>query len=152
MSGAGGTALRRPKEVTIAGLQTVIGSGVTVFALLSVAQQLDSTTMRDTLTSLTTDPRFTSLNLTLASARSLVRYTLMVMGALSVTSIVLGVFVLRRHQSARVALTVLGCLVALICLFGGPPGWVLTGYVGVAVGLLWTRAARDWFAGSAAAS
>lgn len=135
----------RPWEVTVSGLLAVMGSAMIVFTVLTLAEQLDSATMRDTLTQLTTDPRFANLNLTLDDARSLVRYMLMAMGVLSVTSLVLGVYVLRRHQPSRIALTVLGGLVAVVSLFAGLPGWLLAVYVGVSVGLLWTRTAREWF-------
>jgi hypothetical protein len=68
-----------------------------------------------------------------------------VMGVLSVSSAVLGVFVLRRHRSARVALTVLGCLVALLTLFAGPTGWIVTLYIAASVAMLWSKPARAWF-------
>lgn len=145
MSSPGRAAGSRPWEVTVSGLLAVIGSTMVVFTVLTLAEQLDSATMRDTLTQLTTDPRFASLNLTLDDARSLIRYMLMAMGVLSVTSLVLGVYVLRRHQPSRIALTFLGGMVAVVSVFAGLPGWVLTVYVGVSIGLLWTRTARAWF-------
>jgi hypothetical protein len=117
-----------------------------ILAALTLAEQLDSSTMHETLTQITKDPRFASLNLTFEGARTLVRYMLMTMGVLSVTSLVLGVFVFRRHQPSRIALTALGSVVAVLSLFAGLPGWLLAVYVGVSVGLLWTRSARSWFA------
>lgn len=151
MSGSARPVGSRPWQVTVSGLQAVIGSTVIVFGVLTLADQIDSPTMRDTLTQLTEDPRFASLELTLDGARTLVKYTLMAMGVLSVTSLVLGIFVLRRHQPSRIALTVLGGLVAVVSLFAGLAGWVLAVYVGVSVGLLWTGTARAWFTGQPAA-
>jgi hypothetical protein len=135
----------RPWEVTVGAVQAVIGGGVMVVAALTLAGQLDSAALHDTLTQLTTDPRFASLNLTLDGARSLLKYTLMGVGGLGVTSLVLGVFVLRRHRPSHIALTVLGSTVALFALFAGPPGWLLAAYVGLSLALLWTRSSRAWF-------
>ncbi len=145
MSMHGGPVGSRPWEVTVGALQAVIGGGAMVLAALTLAAQLDSTAMHDTLTQLTADPRFASLNLSLDGARSLVKYTLMGVGVLSVTSVILGVFVLRRHQSSRVALTVQGGIVAIFSMFAGLPGWFVAVYVGLSVGLLWTRSSRTWF-------
>jgi hypothetical protein len=145
MSALGRPGRARPWQVTVGALQAVTGSALVVLGVLTLAQQLDSSTMRDTLTQLVEDPRFASLNLTLDDARSLFRYTLMAVGGLSVTALVLGVFVLRRHQRSRIALTVLGVLVGFFTLFAGPPGWLVTAYIGASLWLLWSRPARTWF-------
>jgi hypothetical protein len=145
MSTPGRPGPARPWQVTVGALQAVTGSAVVVLGVVTLAQQLDSPTMRDTLTQLTEDPRFATLNLTLDGARSLFRYTLMAVGGLSVTALVLGVFVLRRHQRSRTALTVLGAVVGFLALFAGPPGWLVTVYIAASLLLLWSRPARTWF-------
>lgn len=136
----------RPGEVTFAGVQAVSGSAIAVFVLIASAQQLNSTEMRDALTEVVNSPQVEPLGLTVDSARDLMRYLIMAMGVVSVTSLILGVFVLRRHRSSRIALTVLGALVAAVSLLGGPPGWFITVYVVVSVAMLWTKSARAWFA------
>ena len=135
----------RPWEVTVGATQAVIGSVVMVIAALTLAEQLDSAQMRDVLTQVVEDPRFVSLHMTLSDAHSLVKYMLMAIGVLSVTSLVLGVFVLLRHRASRFVLTALGGAVAVLALFAGAGGWALAVYVGVSVGLLWTPPARAWF-------
>lgn len=151
LQSARGTARsRRPWEVTVGATQAVIGSAVMVLAALTIAEQLDSSQMRSTLAQIVGDPRFAALSLTLDEARSLVKYLLMGIGVLSVTSLVLGVFVLLRHRASRISLTALGGAVAVLALFAGTGGWVVAVYVGVSVGLLWTRPARAWFAASSA--
>jgi len=149
MSAAAPTPAARPREVTVGGMQAVIGSAVALLMVFSVAQQLDSPTMQDALAQFSDDPRAASLNLTAEGVRSLVRYTLMGLGVLSVTSLILGIFVLRRHRSSRIVLTVLGGFVAVTSILAGPSGWLVTAYVVVSLYLLWTKAARAWFAGSA---
>lgn len=149
MSAAAPTPAARPREVTVGGMQAVIGSAVALLIVFSVAQQLDSAPVREALTKFSEKPRPASLDLTIEGVRSVMRYTLMGLGVLSVTSLILGIFVLRRHRSSRIVLTVLGGFVAVAALLAGPSGWLVTAYVAVSLYLLWTKAARAWFAGSA---
>jgi hypothetical protein len=143
---AGGAA--RPREVTVGGAQAVVGGAVATLLLIGAAQQLYSSEMHDALAKAVADPRAADLGLTIDTARTLAKYAIMVMGVLSVSSVVLGVFVLRRHRPARVALTVLGALVAVLTLFAGPTGWIVTLYIAASVAMLWSKPARTWFAGS----
>lgn len=143
---AGGVS-RRPREVTFGGTQAVVGGAITTLLLIGAAQQLYSSEMHDALAKAVADPRARQLGLSIDGARTLARYAIMVMGVLSVSSVVLGIFVLRRHRPSRVALTVLGALVALVTVFAGPTGWIVTLYVGASVAMLWSKPARAWFAG-----
>jgi len=135
----------RPREVTIAGVQTIVGSAVMIFLLVSLETQLNSAAMEKEFEKLLDDPRMDPLGLTVAELRNVVHYSFMAMGVLAVTSLVLGFYVLRRHATSRIVLTVLGGIVALLSLLGGPGGWVLAAYIGVCVLLLWTKSARNWF-------
>ncbi|MGH3501893.1 MAG: hypothetical protein ACRDQA_13565 [Nocardioidaceae bacterium] len=137
----------RPREVTVGAVQAVLGGVLAVIALIYSAGQMYSDEMRDALQTVVDDPRFASLDLTLDTARTIFKYTIMVMGVVNVCALVLGVFVLRRHNGARVSLTVLGCLVAVVCLFVGPVGWGVDAYVVLSMLLLWTRGSRAWFRG-----
>lgn len=136
----------RPREVTFAGVQAVTGSFIGLLVLIAGAGELNSTEMRDRLTELINSPQAEPLGLTLDTARELTRYTIMAMGVVCTTSLILGIFVLRRHQAARIVLTVLGILVAVLWLFAGPPGWLITAYVAISIALLWRKSARAWFA------
>jgi hypothetical protein len=140
-----GTRGRRPREVTLGGMQAVAGSVMALVLLVSTAQQLNGTDMTRTLTDIVRNEQVSALNITVDSARTMLRYTIMVLSVLSAASLVLGVFVLRRHRPARVALTVIGAVVGVVALFAGPVGWVATLYIGVSVFLLWSRPARAWF-------
>lgn len=123
----------------------VIGSVMTLILTVSGMAEINSTAMKDTLRELVNDPRFAVLDMNIDEATTMMRVALMVMGGLSVVSLVLGIYVLRGHRSSRVALTGLGGLVALLFLFAGPGGWPITAYVGVSIGLLWTAKSRRWF-------
>lgn len=128
------------------GSSAVIGSAMALVLLVSTAGQIDGQDMTDTLTGLVASDQAATLGISLEGARELLRYTIMVMGVLSVASVVLGVYVLRRHRGSRVALTVIGGLVAAASLAAGPAGWLITLYIGASVFLVWTRPARAWFA------
>jgi hypothetical protein len=136
----------RPRQVTLGGAQAVVGGALVTVLLIGAAQQLYSSQMHEALAKAVADPRARQLGLSIDEARTLARYAIMVMGVLSVSSVVLGVFVLRRHRPARAALTVLGAAVALVTVFAGPTGWVVTLYVAASVAMLWSKPARAWFA------
>jgi hypothetical protein len=127
------------------GFQAVIGSVLALALLISAAQQLNGQEMSDALAEIVKSKQATTLGLTVEGARKLLRYTIMVMAVLSVASLVLGVYVLRRHRASRIALTVLGGVVALLALLAGPAGWAVTLYIGASLFLIWTRPARAWF-------
>ena len=145
-TGGGDVRRSRPREVTLGGLQAVAGSVFAIVLLISTAQQLNGQQMTNTLADLVRSEQAATLGLTVESARTLVRYTIMVLAVLSVASLVLGFYVLRRHRGSRIALTVVGGVVALPALMAGPIGWLVTLYIGVSVFLIWSRPARAWFA------
>ncbi len=137
----------RPREVTIAGVQTIVGSALVLVLLVSLETQLNTTAMQDEFEKLVNDPRVDTLGLTVDKLRTLLHYIFMVMGVMAVTSLVLGFYVLRRHGPSRVVLTVLGGLVSALSLLGGPGGWLIAAYVAMCLLLLWTKPARAWFKG-----
>lgn len=148
VSGPGQQA--RPREVTIAGVQTIVGSVLVLLLLVSLETQLNTSAMQDELEKLLDDPRVDALGLTVDKLRTMMHYVFMVMGVLAVTSMVLGLFVLRRHGASRIVLTVMGGLVAMLSVLGGPGGWFIAAYVGMCLFLLWTKPARAWFKKEAA--
>ena len=135
----------RPREVTLAGTQAVVGSLVALVVLVNGMQQLYSAEVHEVLADIVATDEAETLGLTLEGARTTLRYSIMVMSVLSAASLVLGFFVLRRHRASRVALTIIGGVVALLCLAGGPLGWAVTAYIGLSIVMLWSRSARAWF-------
>lgn len=138
----------RPREVTVGGLAAVIGSVMALVLLVSTANQLHSSQVTKALTTVIKSEQAATLGLTLEGARELLRYTIMGLAVLSAASLVLGFYVLRRHRSARVVLTVIGSGVAALALLAGPVAWLVTLYIAVSIFLMWSRPARAWFAGS----
>ncbi len=144
---SGGGQRSRPREVTVGGLAAVVGSAMALVLLISTANQLNSSQVTDTLQEVIKSDQAATLGLTLEGAREVLRYTIMVLAVLSVASLVLGFYVLRRHRSARVVLTVIGCAVGVLALLAGPVAWLVSLYIGVSVFLMWSRPARAWFGG-----
>ena len=131
--------------MTLGGVQAVAGSVLALVMLISAAQQLNGEQMTNTLRDIVQQEQVSALDLTVESARDLLRYSIMVLSVLSAASLVLAIFVLRRHRPARIGLTVVGSVAGVALLIAGPVGWVGTLYIAVSIFLLWTRPARAWF-------
>jgi hypothetical protein len=137
----------RPRPVTFGATLAVTGGAVLLFALVDLMTRVESIdvtqTLRDGLRSLRL-----SGDVTVEQARDVLRYTIMVFAVLCVAAIVFGIFTLKRDRAARVALTSVLGTVGVVALFGGPATWLITLYAAVSVAMLWSRSAREWFAGT----
>jgi len=136
----------RPRQVTVGGWGVAVASAmlvVTVFDRMTALQSVDT---RESLTKALTTGAAEGLGVTVDDALSIIRVALYVAGTAAAVTAILGVFVLQRHAAARVALTLAAVPVVLTTPFAG-------GFLGLVVGagtaLLWSRPARDWFAGRA---
>jgi hypothetical protein len=134
----------RPRQVSVAGLMAVVGAVVGLGSAFSAITQLDSGPVRDEVDRLLAQPRFSSV--TVDTALTWMRVGITVSAVLCVVALVLGIFVLRGHRGSRIGLTVVGAVTAAFMLLAGVPGAFASAYVAIGVGLLWTRAARSWFA------
>lgn len=134
----------RPRQVSVAGLMAVVGAVVGLGSAFSAITQLDSGPVRDEVDRLLDQPRFSSVSVD--TALTWMRVGITVSAVLCVVALVLGVFVLRGHRGSRIGLTVIGAVTAAFLLLAGVPGAFASAYVAIGVGLLWTRAARSWFA------
>src|SRR5215216_3290810 len=95
----------RPRQVTIGGWLAAVTSAVLVVNVFDTMAQLHSVDTRDRLTrALTGWP--TDLGISVDDALSLTRGALFVTAAAAVVTGILGVFVLQRHATARIVLTV----------------------------------------------
>ena len=151
MSSIRGGSATRPREVTWGGTQAVVGSLGALALLLTGAEQLHTSEMRDVLAEAVRNGGAAEAGVTVDTAVTVVRFGILVLGAMSAAATVLGVYVLRRHRGSRLGLTVLGSLVAVPALLAPPYGWLLVVYLATSIGLLWSKAARQWFDGDAPA-
>jgi hypothetical protein len=134
----------RPRQVTIGGWVVAVASAMLVVSVFDTMTNLHSVDTRDALTRALTTGSGRDLGITVGNALTLMRWALFVAGAAAAVTGVLGIFVLQRHTRARIVLTVAAVPVVLTA----PVVDVFLGaLVGGATALLWTRPARDWFAG-----
>jgi hypothetical protein len=134
----------RPREVTIGGWAIPVASAILVVVVFDRMAGLHSVATRDALTTALASGWAKGVGITVDDAITLVRAALFVSGTAAAITGILGIFVLQRHASARLALTVAAVPVVLTApVVGGLLGII----IGISTGLLWTRPARDWFAG-----
>jgi hypothetical protein len=134
----------RPREVSIAGWVVAVTSAVLVVTVFDTMADLRSVDTREALGKALTTGFWRDLGVDLDDAIATMRAALFIAGAAAGISAVLGVFVLQRHKGARIALTIAAVPVVLTSPFSGG---LLGIVVGGATAMLWTRPARDWFAG-----
>lgn len=139
----------RPSQVTIGGWVVAVASAMLVVGVFDTMGDLYSVDTRDDLTRALSTGSAKDLGLSVDDALVATRIALLVAGGAAAMTTILGGFVLRRHAASRVALTVAAVPVVLTSPFSGG---ILGLLVGSATALLWTRPARDWFAGRAPAA
>ncbi|WP_123222656.1 hypothetical protein [Nocardioides pocheonensis] len=134
----------RPRQVTIGGWLVAIASAMLVVTVFDTMARLHTVDTRDELTRVLTTGSTRDLGISVADALGVFRAALFVAGAAAAVTGVLGIFVLQRHTAARIVLTIAAVPVVLTAPFSG-------GFLAILVGggtaLLWSRPARDWFAG-----
>ena len=140
----GKSSAARPRQLTMAAGFVIGGS---VFLLLTVFDSLttlNSIETRDEITKMLNSPTGEGLGITMSQALAGMRVGLMVAGACAAAAAVLGIYVLKPNQGARLALSILAVPILLTApLTGGITGALVV----VAILMLWTGPARDWFAG-----
>lgn len=132
----------RPIEITIGGFVASGASALLVVAIFDAMGNLRSVDMRASITKAIANSGFTSLSVD--QATSIIHGLLLVAGAAAAAAAVLGVFVLQRHRGARIALSVAAVPILFTSFFS--QGF-LSLLVVTATAMLWSRPARDWFAG-----
>jgi hypothetical protein len=138
-------AAPRPRSVTVAGLQAVVGGLVGAAVMLAITSQLNSADMRKVIADALAKVNSSEFDVTVDDMVQVMRYVLMGVAVMCVLSVVFGIYVLRRHRASRVALTIVGALSALLALLGGPLGWAGSIYIAFALWMLWSKPSRDWF-------
>ncbi len=137
-------AAPRPRQLTVAGGFVVAGSLFLLLSIFDSLATLDSVDMRAEVERVLSSPSGQGLGLTVSQALTWMRVGLQVAAVCAAAALVLGVFVLRRHSGARLAL---GVVAVPILLTAPLSGGLLGVAVAVATATLWSGPARDWFAG-----
>ncbi|MCW2755785.1 MAG: hypothetical protein JWQ32_3196, partial [Marmoricola sp.] len=134
----------RPIEITVGGVVASGASLMLVVAVFDAMGQLRSVDTRAAITQSVTSGYAKGLGISVDQATSIIHGLLLVAGAAAAAAAVLGFFVLQRNRGARIALSVAAVPILLTAHYsqGFLSLLVVTG-----TALLWSRPARDWFAG-----
>ncbi|WP_110206899.1 hypothetical protein [Nocardioides daejeonensis] len=136
----------RPPQVTFSGWAILVGSVVVLISVYDTVARLRSIDTREQIEKSLSEPPLSGTGLDLQRVIDLMHGASLVAGACAAAMAILGVFVLQRHQQARVVISVLA---VPLFVSGLLVGGFAASLVAVSVVLLWTRPARDWFAGRA---
>lgn len=134
----------RPSQVTVAGWGIAVASLMLVISVFDTMANLKSVDMRDAITKAVTTGSAEGLGLSVADATEILRWSLFVTGVAGVAAVILGIFVLQRNHGARIGLTVAAVPIVLTAPLSGN---FLGMFIAAGTTILWTRPARDWFAG-----
>ncbi len=137
-------ALPRPRQVTTAGVMGVVGSALVVLSLFDALQRLRSVETREAVDSFLAEPPGDGLGVSTGWVLDAMHVVVLFSGALAAVAAVLAVYVFQRHRGARIGFSVAA---ALLLLTSPLSGGALAMVVAFAAAMLWSRPARDWFAG-----
>ena len=141
---SGKASSARPRQLTVAAGFVIGGSVLLLLSVFDTLTSLNSVEMRDEITEMLSSPTGEGLGITMSQALTSMRVGLMVAGACAAAAAVLGVYVLQPNRGARLALSILAVPILLTApLTGGLTGAAVV----VAILMLWSAPARDWFAG-----
>ncbi len=139
----------RPSQVTMAGWVALVGSSLLVLTLFDSVSRLSTLEYRQGIDEFLSTPPGNGLGLSMGEAVEILRVMMLVSASAAAAATVLAVFVLQRHNAARVGFTIMAAALVLTAPVSG-------GFLGVMIAfaaiMLWTKPARDWFAGVPATS
>ncbi len=138
------SASARPPQVTMAGWVTILGSAAVVLTVFDLVANLRSIDTRERVQQAISEPPLDGLGIDLQQVLSVMHVMAMVAAGCATAAAILGWYVLRRNKQARLWLSVLA---VPLFVTGLVTGGFMSSMVAVAVVLLWTRQARDWFDG-----
>ena len=133
----------RPRQVTTAVVLAIVFDVVLLASLFDTLGRLRTPETRAALDEVLGSPPGNGLGITTAQVLEVLRAMVFVSGALAAVALVFAVFVLQRHRAARIGYTVTAALLVLTV----PAAGLLPIFVALAAIPLWTRSARDWYAG-----
>ena len=136
----------RPSQVTMAGWVAVVGSVLLVLTLFESVSQLHTLEVRETVDEFLSTPPGNGLGLDIPQVVEIMRWLMLFSGAAAAAATVLAIYVLQRHNAARVGFTVAAVVIMLTA-----PVSIAGGFLPVMIAfsaiMLWTKPARDWFSG-----
>ncbi len=134
----------RPRQVTVGASVAGASCAFLVINLFEAMSAVRSTATRESVEGTLTKPPWDGLGVGVEDVLDFLHVVVLVSGALAAAGLVLAVYAFQRHRGARIGLTVTAALLMVTATFVSEilPLVVVGGVV-----LLWSRDARDWFAG-----
>lgn len=133
----------------MAGWVAVVGSALVVATLFDSVAQIHSIEMRESVNEFLATSPGKGLGLDTAQILGILRGMMLFAGATAAAATVLAIYVLQRNNGARLGFTIAAVAIMFTAPVTGSPFSVV---VAAAAMMLWTRPARDWFAGRSPAS
>lgn len=134
----------RPRQVTLAGWLTMLGSVFVVLLVFDRVAGLHSIETRESVERFLAEPPGRDLGLGVDGVLSILRTLALVAGGCATAAAILGWHVLKRSRSARLGLTILA---VPLFLTGMVTGGFVSSVVAASAVMLWLQPARDWFDG-----
>jgi hypothetical protein len=132
----------------MAGWVTILGSAAVVLTVFDLIANLRSLDTRERVQKAISEPPLDGMGIDTQQVLTVMHVVAMVAAGCATAAAILGWHVLHRNKQARLWLSVLA---VPLFLAGLVTGGFLSSMVAVAVVMLWTRPARDWFDGRASA-
>jgi hypothetical protein len=139
----------RPSQVTMAGWIAVIGSVLMVMTLFDSVSKLRTVEFRDSIDEFLSTPPGSGLGLEIAQVQEILRVLMLLSGAAAAAAMVFAIYVLQRHNAARIGFTVAAVAIMVTAPVSGGFLPVMIAFSAI---MLWTKPARDWFAGRPASA
>jgi hypothetical protein len=130
----------------MAGWVTILGSAAIVITVFDLIANLRSIDTRERVQRVLSEPPLKGTGFDVQQVLTVMHVLALVAAGCATAAAILGVHVLRRNRTARLGLTVLA---VPLFVAGLVTGGFMSSMVAVAVIMLWTRPARDWFDGRA---
>ena len=138
-------ALPRPRQVTTASVVAGVGSVLLVLSLADTLGRLRTAESRRSIEEVLAEPPVAGTGVTVEQVLRGLQVLVYAGGVLAAVTLVLAVFVAQRHQGARIGYTV----AAVLLLVTVPVAGLMPLFLLLAAGMMWSRPARDWYAGRA---
>lgn len=122
----------------------VVGCALLVLTLFDEVARLRTVEYRDAIDDFLSTPPGNGLGLESTQVVELMHWLMLFSGAVAAAALVLAVYVLQRSRAARVGYTIAAVAIVLTAPVSGGLAPVLVAFAAI---MLWTKPARDWFAG-----
>ncbi|GAB6984630.1 hypothetical protein [Nocardioides pyridinolyticus] len=134
----------RPRQVTMVGWLTMLGSVFVVLLVFDRVSGLHTIETRESVERFLAEPPGSDLGVGVDGILSIMRTLALVAGGCATAAAILGWHVLQRSRSARLGLTILA---VPLLVAGMVTGGFVSSLVAASAVMLWLQPARDWFDG-----